>query len=157
MARKRGADETPFMAAPDYGRSLSGLSLNLLVRSIDRAVDFQCDVLGAIRIYADADFAVLRWQAPDAAPGSAPAEWMLHADHTYGGHPLLGLTGDGAVRGVGAEFRLHGCDPDAAVLRARKRGCIVLAAPADKPHGLREAYIADPDGYVWVPDVPHRR
>jgi len=25
--------------------------------------------------------------------------------------------------------------------------------PADKPHGLREAYIAGPDGYVWVPSV----
>ncbi len=156
MVKKRGADETPFMEAPAYGRSLTGLSINLLVRNIARAADFQCDVLGATRVYADADFAVLRWRAADAPAGSAPVEWMLHADHTYADHPLLGLTGDGAVRGVGAEFRLHGCDPDAAVLRARQRGCIVLAAPADKPHGLREAYIADPDGYVWVPDVPTR-
>lgn len=152
--KKRGADETPFMAAPDYGRSLSGLTVNLLVRSIERAVDFQCEVLGATRVYADADFAVLRWLAPGAPAETRPAEWMLHADHTYSDHPLLALTGDGAVRGAGAELRLHGCDPDAAVLRAQARGCVVLAPPADKPHGLREAYIADPDGYVWVPDVP---
>ena len=25
--------------------------------------------------------------------------------------------------------------------------------PTNKPHGLREAYILDGDGYVWVPDV----
>jgi len=24
----------------------------------------------------------------------------------------------------------------------------------DKPHGLREAYLIDPDGYIWVPDTP---
>jgi hypothetical protein len=32
----------------------------------------------------------------------------------------------------------------------------VLQAPANKPHGLREAYIAGPDGYVWVPSVHTR-
>jgi catechol 2,3-dioxygenase-like lactoylglutathione lyase family enzyme len=160
MVKKRGADETPFMEAPAYGRSLAGLSINLLVKNIARAVAFERDVLGAAVVYADADFAVLRWRAASDASGNAPesatSEWMLHADHTYGSHPLLGLTGDGAVRGAGAELRLHGCDPDAAVARAERLGHVVLAAPADKPHGLREAYIADPDGYVWVPDVPTR-
>jgi len=29
-----------------------------------------------------------------------------------------------------------------------------IAVAADKPHGRREAYIRDPDGYIWVPDVP---
>ena len=62
----------------------------------------------------------------------------------------------GALRGVGVELRLHGCDPDAAAARAKAGGHHVVAEPADKPHGLREAYIADPDGYVWVPDVPKR-
>ena len=153
MVKKRGADETPFMEAPAYGRSLKGLTINLLVKDIVRSVAFETDVLGAAVVYADTDFAVLRWRAPGAGEDEM-AEWMLHSDHTYSSHPLLGLTGDGTLRGVGAEFRLHGCDPDAAVARALKRGHVVLATPADKPHGLREAYIADPDGYVWVPDVP---
>ena len=151
MVKKRGADETPFMEAPAYGRSLAGLSINLLVKDIARAVAFEREVLGAVVVYADADFAVMRWSAPGA--DIAPAEWMLHADHTYGSHPLLGLTGDGAIRGAGLELRLHGCDPDAAVARAERLGHAVLAAAADKPHGLREAYVVDPDGYVWVPDV----
>lgn len=159
MAKKRGEDQVPFMAAADYGRSLRGLSINLLVRDVSRAVAFQRDVLGATCVYSDPDFAVMRWQPPGRPPDGAAltaAEWMLHADHTYGDHPLLGLTGDGAIRGAGIELRLHGCDPDAAVARAEAAGHTVLAAASDKPHGLREAYIADPDGYVWVPDVPTR-
>lgn len=131
------------MAAPDYGRSLTGLSINLLVKDVARSVAFARTVLGAEVVYADADFAVLQ---------RGTAEWMLHADHTYSSHPLLALTGDGALRGAGVELRLHDHDPDAAVARAAGLGYSVLAPAADKPHGLREAYIGDPDGYVWVPD-----
>ena len=29
----------------------------------------------------------------------------------------------------------------------------VLDGSMDKPHGLRECYIVDPDGYVWVPST----
>jgi uncharacterized glyoxalase superfamily protein PhnB len=79
---------------------------------------------------------------------------MLHADHTYLDHPLQGSLGAGEARGIGAELRLHGRDPDAAEAAARAGGFTVLAASRDKPHGLREAYILDPDGYCWVADVP---
>ena len=40
--------------------------------------------------------------------------------------------------------------PSAAAL---KHGYEVLEPATDKPHGLREAYILDGDGYVWVPDI----
>lgn len=134
----------PFMSAPDYGRSLRGFGVNLLVSDVVRAAAFQTEVLGVELVCQDQDFAVL-------AHGGH--QWMLHADHTYGEHPLLALTGDGAVRGAGAELRLYGLDPDAAEGRARARGDAVLAASADKPHGLRECFLVDPDGYVWVPGV----
>jgi catechol 2,3-dioxygenase-like lactoylglutathione lyase family enzyme len=149
MVSKRGPQDKPWMPADDYGRSLRGFSFNLLVRSIAEAVAFQREVLHARLVYGDADFAVLRAELP-----GGPVEWMLHADHTYGDHPLLALTGDNALRGVGVELRLHGLDPDAAAAAAHRLDHVVLQAPADKPHGLREAYIVDPDGYVWVPDVP---
>jgi catechol 2,3-dioxygenase-like lactoylglutathione lyase family enzyme len=149
MASKRPDDQKPWMAADEYGRSLAGFSLNLLVRDVARSADFARQVLGAAVIYRDADFAVLRRDCRGVA-----VEWMLHADHTYGAHPLLGLTGDGAIRGAGAEFRLHGVDPDEAAAAATRLGHAVLTPPADKPHGTREAYIADPDGYIWVPDRP---
>jgi predicted enzyme related to lactoylglutathione lyase len=137
------------MPAPAFGRSLEGFGLNLLVRDVGRAVAFQAEVLGVTIVYQDADFAVLRH------PGEAGEgrEWMLHADHSFADHPLLALTGDGAVRGAGVELRLYGIDPDAAEARAEARGDAVLAPSADKPHGLRECCIADPDGYVWVPSV----
>lgn len=145
MASKRG-DQKPWMEAPAYGRSLRGFQVNLLVKDVPRSVAFAREVLEATVIYADADFAVLRH-------GSGP-EWMLHADHTYADHPLLGLTGDGALRGPGVELRLHDHDPDKAAAAAARLGHTVLAQAADKPHGLRESYIVDPDGYIWVPDRP---
>jgi uncharacterized glyoxalase superfamily protein PhnB len=135
----------PWMPAADYGRSLSGLTVNLLVRDVEAALAFQRAVLRAEVVYSDPDFAVVRGYG---------GEWMLHADHTYEGHPLHREVGAVTARGTGVELRLHGCDPDAATAAARAGGYVVLADPADKPHGLREAYVADPDGYVWVPDVP---
>lgn len=139
---------TPWMPAPEYGRSLHGLTINLLVRNVDDTLPFHREVLGATVVYSDPDFAVLR---------HADVEWMLHADHTYLDHPLHASLADSQhVRGVGAELRLHGRDPDVAEAVARRLGYRVLAAVTDKPHGLREVYILDADGYLWVPDVPRR-
>jgi len=132
----------PWMPADAYGRGLKGLGINLLVRDVARSVTFLTEVLGLQLLYSDRDFAALRHDGQDI---------MLHADHTYGEHPLLALTGDGALRGVGVELRLYGVDPDAAEARARQRGDPVLAPSRDKPHGLRECYLVDPEGYVWVP------
>lgn len=135
----------PWMPAPVYGRSLRGLSLNLLVRDIAASLPFHREVLGADVVYSDPDFAVLR---------HGEAEWMLHADHTYLDHPLHGHLAPCEARGRGAELRLHGRDPDAAEVAAQRLGCHVLASAQDKPHGLREVYILDADGYLWVPDIP---
>ncbi len=142
-------DGEPWMAADAYGRSLTGMGVNLLVREVARSVAFLTEVLGLERVYADADFAVLRHGGREG--GSQDV--ILHADHTYAEHPLLALTGDGALRGAGVELRLYGIDPDAAEARAQARGETVFAETRDKPHGLRECYLADPDGYIWVPGV----
>jgi catechol 2,3-dioxygenase-like lactoylglutathione lyase family enzyme len=142
----------PWMAADDYGRSLRGFGVNLLVRDVARAAAFQTEVLALEMVYQDSDVAVVRHRD---ATGRA-VEWMLHADHAYAAHPLLGLTGDGALRGAGVELRLYDHDPDGAEARARARGDHVLAGSADKPHGLRECYLVDPDGYVWVPSAKRR-
>lgn len=134
--------DKPWMSAPDYGRSLRGMGVNLLVRDTAAALPFFTEVLRVELVYGDADFAVLRHGGQD---------WMLHSDHTYHANPLLALTGDGALRGAGAEFRLYDIDPDAVEKRALDAGYDVLQGSADKPHGLRECYLADRDGYVWVP------
>ena len=137
--------KTPWMPAPKYGKSLEGFTINLIVRDIKRSLQFQTEVLGANIVYEDEDFAVL-----DGYGG----EWMLHVDHTYEDHPLLGLLGGEVQRGAGVELRLHGCSPDQAAEKAKELGFHILAPPIDKPHGLREAYILDEDGYIWVPDLP---
>ena len=139
------ATEPSWMPAPEYGRGLRGLGINLVVRDVTTALVFQTEVLGAEVVHGDVDFAALRGYG---------AEWMLHADHTYSDHPLKGSLGGDLARGIGAELRLYGRDPDAAETKARELGFEVLAGALDKPHGLREAYIIDQDGYLWVPGVP---
>lgn len=135
----------PWMPAPDYGHSLKGMTLNLLVQDIDRSVAFQTKILQTEVVYSDPDIAVLR---------GFGTEWMLHADHTYLENNLYDLISNVSVRGTGVEIRLHDCDPDEAEKRARDLGYSVLAGSEDKPHGLRECYLIDDDGYIWVPDVP---
>ena len=143
MTKLRTGD--PWMPAPDYGRTLEGLGINLLVREIEPALPFHRAVLDAEVVYGDPDIAVLRREG---------VEWMLHAHHTYDSHPWHSTVTSDAKRGIGVELRLHGRDPDAAESAARRLGFEIIQSATDKPHGLREAYIVDRDGYVWVPDVP---
>ena len=122
-----------------------GLSVNLLVRDVAAAARFQAEALGAEAVWIEEHFAVMR---------AVGATWLLHSDWSYRGHEMRGAVAGVAARGAGVELRLYGLDPDAAEARARALGAIVLAAAADKPHGLREAHIVDDDGYVWVPCAP---
>jgi predicted enzyme related to lactoylglutathione lyase len=132
--------------ADAFGRALGpGIGLNLLVADVEAAARFQAIVLGADVDYWDRDFAVLRAQG---------AVWMLHSDRSYRDHPLSGIARAAEGRGAGAELRLYGRDPDTAEAAARDLGGVVLAGAADKPHGVREAHILDPEGYCWVPTVP---
>jgi catechol 2,3-dioxygenase-like lactoylglutathione lyase family enzyme len=141
--KKRVGD--PWVSPPVYGRSLRGLGINLLVRDTERTVAFVRDVLGLEIVYSDPDLAVFR---------HGGQEWMVHADHTYDAHPLLPRTRVAALRGGGVELRVHDVDPDVAVAAALAQGYEVLEPADNKPHGLREAYILDADGYVWVVDMP---
>ena len=134
----------PWMTAKQYGQSLSGLTINLLVADIEAALSFQRDVLDVDITYSDPDFAVCTGYGSD---------WMLHADHTYDQHPMGSTVRGIHPRGAGAELRLHGCDPDQAEAAARRLGFEVLSQATDKGHGLREVYLRDQDGYIWVLDI----
>jgi len=143
LTKKRLGD--PWMPASRYASTLGGLTVNLLVRDIAAALPFQLEVLNAKLVYSDADIAVLRHN---------DAEWMLHADHTYDSHPIHATLVETPARGAGAELRLHGRDPDQAEREARRLGFEVVEGSADKGHGMREVFLRDADGYLWVPDVP---
>lgn len=130
--------------APDavaFGKSLKGIGISLLVTDVAATVEFSNKVLQANTMYADETFAIMR---------HGESVWMLHADGTYHSNPMLALVqGDGG-RGGGVELRLYDQDPDEAEAAAREAGYEVLFETLNKPHGLRECYILDPDGFCWV-------
>jgi catechol 2,3-dioxygenase-like lactoylglutathione lyase family enzyme len=143
MATKRSGE--PWMSADDYGRAMPSFTVNLLVADLERSVAFYSKVLGAAVDYWDVDFAALH---------VAGLEFMVHADHTYEHHPWYPEVSGGARRGLGAELRLFGIDPDKTEARAREVGAVVLQGSMDKPHGWRDVIVADPDGYAWAIGVP---
>jgi catechol 2,3-dioxygenase-like lactoylglutathione lyase family enzyme len=142
--KKRAPGKEPPVSAEAYGRALKGIGFNLLVKDVPRAVAFATEVLGAVSVYDDEDFAALRFNG---------ADFMFHADHAYQDNPLSGVVAGLDARGAGVELRLYGCDPDRAEEKARQMGFTILAGTIDKPHGLRECVILDDDGYAWVPAV----
>jgi hypothetical protein len=61
---------------------------------------------------------------------------------------------DESRRGLGAEIRILGIDPDAAERRARDAGYTVLVPVRDWPHGWRDCVLEDRDGYTFAVGVP---
>jgi len=143
MTKTRTGDA--FMPADEYGRSLPKFSVNLLVRNIAASLPFYRDVLGATVRYADGDFAAFTLLS---------SEFMLHADHAYDHHPLYDMLLAARDRGVGAELRLLGLDPDQVGKRAKAAGIRIVQSPKDYPHGWREITLLDPDGYIWTVGLP---
>src|SRR3990167_3234815 len=132
----------PWMSANDYGRSLIALTINLLVRDIEKALVFQREVLDAKVVYSDPDFAVVQ---------AFGGEWMLHADHTYQGQVREGVVTGVARRGAGIELRLHGGDPDEAEAAARRLGFTVLAGAAAPGTGRAGGVLLGAAGSAWAP------
>ena len=131
----------PWMPGYRYGALLPPLTLNLLVTSTERSCAFYRDVFEAEIHYRDIDFAAVR---------VGPVEVMLHADHTHDTHPWHADLIAGAKRGLGAQLRVLGIDPDDTERRAREAGAMISVPAADKGHGWREVCVRDPDGYEWA-------
>jgi uncharacterized glyoxalase superfamily protein PhnB len=135
----------PWIPADRYGRMLPVFMANLIVRDVPRAVAFYQEVLGGVIHYADPDFAAIK---------VGGAELMLHADHTYDKHPWHPRLAGGETRGLGAELRLFGVDPDAVEARAQRAGAPIVKPSTTRGHGWREVMVEDPDGYLWAVGVP---
>lgn len=132
------------VSASDYGKSLRGLGFNLIVKDLQRSIQFATQVLEATVFFATPVFAAMKLNGQD---------FMFHADETYRNNELKGILVGNESRGVGVELRVYGLDPDLAAQRAREGGWTVLAGSLDKPHGLREAMILDDEGYLWIPSI----
>lgn len=133
------------VSAEDFGKSLRGIGLNILVRDVRATASFLEDIFELSVHRLSNDFAIVQY---------GDDVFQLHADGTYHENPLLGLLPENPPRGAGVEIRLYDTDPDEAFKRAEQRGAMVLQPPTDKPHGLRESYILCDDGYAWVPSRP---
>ena len=135
----------------DFGASLQGMGLNLLVTDVARTCRFLREVLLIKTFRESSDFAIAVYDGGPKSPMGKQV-FQLHSDSTYHSHPALGLLPDNPPRGAGVDIRLYEVDPDAVEARALKHedelGLTVLQAPEDKPHGLREVAILDADGYL---------
>jgi catechol 2,3-dioxygenase-like lactoylglutathione lyase family enzyme len=136
--KKRTGD--PWIPAPAYGALLPQFTVNLIVRDINAALEFYRTVLQAQVHYADPDFAAVRILG---------IELMLHADHAYDHSPWTVAFEGGQPRGLGAELRLLGMNPDELAARARAVNALFRDVSV-RGHGWREVMVRDPDGYVWA-------
>ena len=118
--------------------------INLLVKDVDRTIQFLKQVFNFEILSTSEGFALLEFENQI---------YQLHADHTYSNNPLPSLVPELGARGGGIELRLFNVDPDLCQKLAEDAGYTILMTSADKPHGLRECFILDPDGYCWVPSI----
>lgn len=135
------------VGAADFGRSLSGIGLNILVKDVPGLCSFLGDVFDVQVHRQSADFAIVTYHGQ---------VFQLHADSTYHSHPLPSLLPENGARGGGIELRLYDTDPDNAAALAEKHShdSTLLEPPTNKPHGLRECIILCENGYAWAPSRP---
>ena len=136
--KKRTGD--PWIPPTAYGALLPQFTVNLIVRNIDQALEFYRKMFRAQVHYSDPDFAALRILG---------IELMLHADHAYDHNPWSANLERGQPRGLGAELRLLGVNPDEIAARARDMNALFKDISV-RGHGWREVMVRDPDGYVWA-------
>ena len=129
------------VSAEDFGASLRGIGVNLLVRDVGRQVAFLKELFGMEAFQPTEDFAIMTY---------GDQVFQLHSDGTYHSNPLLGLLPENPPRGAGIEIRLYDTDPDMVEAAAESAGGTVLQGATDKPHGLREVYVLCENGYAWV-------
>ena len=133
------------VSADDFGASLRGIGLNLVVRDVKREATFLETLFDMNAYQVSADFAIMTY---------GDQVFQLHSDGTYHSNPLLGLLPENPPRGAGIEIRLYESDPEDVCAKAEAAGGTILQGPTDKPHGLREAYVLCENGYAWVVSRP---
>jgi catechol 2,3-dioxygenase-like lactoylglutathione lyase family enzyme len=113
------------------------LRLELFVADLERSVSFYEVVLGFVCERREGDYASLR-------RGSALLGFGLMA-HLPDGHPAKARTAERA--GAGVEIVLEVGDVDGAFDAVRTAGHPVQTPLDERPWGLRDFRVVDPDGY----------
>ncbi|MGA9435428.1 MAG: VOC family protein [Roseobacter sp.] len=129
------------VSAGDFGKSLRGVGLNILVRDVRNTTAFLSAVFDVGVHRLSDDFAIITY---------GQDVFQVHSDGTYHSNPLLSLVPENPPRGAGVEIHFYDTDPDEAFERAQSLDAVILQPPTDKPHGLRECYILSKDGYAYI-------
>jgi uncharacterized glyoxalase superfamily protein PhnB len=126
------------LAAPDP-RELAPVAPELFVPDVGEALRFYADNLG---------FKVMRVE-PEGEPSArsifavvalGEAHILLAHESLYNGAPLK-------ERGAGVDIRVMVNDVDSVYERCRKAGIPIIHGIADRPYGLRDFIVADPNGF----------
>jgi catechol 2,3-dioxygenase-like lactoylglutathione lyase family enzyme len=113
------------------------LRLELFVADIDRSVAFYEDVLGFARGAGDESYVPVTLGAITIGIGLG--------SHLQAGHPIRAHEGE--RNGVGVEIVVEVADVEEAHERVIASGWPVLVPPGERPWGLRDFRLLDPDGY----------
>jgi uncharacterized glyoxalase superfamily protein PhnB len=114
---------------------LAPVAPELFVHNVPAAVRFYTETLGFTAYRTDPTFAVL-------ALGNAVV--MLADQRMYG---LMGGEPPGASRGSFVDIRIVVPDVDAMHRRCTEAGVTIVHDIADRPYGLRDFIIRDPNGF----------
>ena len=115
------------------------LRLELFVADVERAIRFYREVLGFALLRREPDYASLG--QGDVVLGLDPVAKLPAAEGYFTRSRLA------QGRGLGVEIVLEVDDVGAAYDAVRERGHPVLKPLRDRPWGLTDFRIADPDGY----------
>ena len=135
------------VSAGEFGKSLTGIGVNLLSQDVKQLAALMVGALGATSYRVSDDFAIIRF---------GEMTLQIHHDATYGNHPLHGLLPENPPRGQGVQLYFFGANPDFAVAQAEKYGGSVIETPRNKPHGLYEGTILSAEGYAFTAAVPEK-
>lgn len=123
--------------------SVVGLRLELFVRDMDVSIDFYCRVLGFELARREEGYASVR--SGGVVLGLGPiAKLPLEEGYFTQGRVA-------SDRGAGVEIVLEVDDVVAFHKRLRDTGYRILEPLQDRPWGLTDFRIADPDGYYLRP------
>jgi catechol 2,3-dioxygenase-like lactoylglutathione lyase family enzyme len=119
--------------------TVSGLRMELFVHDMDVAIHFYCGVLGFLLVRQDEGYASVR--SGNVVIGLGPVAKLPETEGYFTRERLA------ADRGLGVEIVLEVDDIVGFHDRIRSAGYPIFEALQERPWGLTDFRIVDPDGY----------